>query len=524
MSLSKKDDSLPKVIYSFVWGVLSITFIFFIMVFFPLYYRDKYYDIAYYKWTLYVFVVLIFLILLLFLSVFERLIKIKKAKYIFVDFVVIAYGVVVVICYITCPNKMAAFMGTDGWYMGMVAQLLFVFTYLAFSRRRSHEKICMFLICMGSISCFVIGILQRYGLDFLHLYWEMPPEVIRDYLSTIGNRTWFSAYACTVFPVGVYMFWKAQTKEKLLVYGIYTCITFACLVTINSDSAYAGVGVVLYILLLLSFGNSERIKKYILILIMWFGACCVMALWRIPNKNLVRDLRGLSRLFLNIYFVFPMFLLFILLYFWLNKYKAKINETDKYKWRRIVLQATVIIIVACIGLIIINTYGLLQKWFGITLNNQYFYFDESWGDYRGSSWMFALKMFSELPLKQKLFGVGADCFAYHAYGNSEYSRYLESIWGEAILANAHNEWLNSFVCFGVVGGILYISIFINALITCLKKVEDNSVSSIVPAIGLCIAGYMAHNFFCYQQVSATGVIFVLMGIAMCQAKESIKSN
>ena len=138
--------------------------------------------------------------------------------------------------------------------------------------------------------------------------------------------------------------------------------------------------------------------------------------------------------------------------------------------------------------------------------------------------MLTVRMLFRLPLKQMLFGVGPDCFAYYAYSNVEYSRYLDAFWGEAVLANAHNEWLNSIFCMGILGGLVYISIFVYVMIYCLKKADDKNTNMIVPAIGLCIAGYMAHNFFCYQQVSATGVIFVLMGIAMRQSKESIKSN
>ncbi|MCD8130957.1 MAG: hypothetical protein LUE16_06710 [Lachnospiraceae bacterium] len=45
-----------------------------------------------------------------------------------------------------------------------------------------------------------------HGFDLLRLYDGMPDETVRDYLSTLGNRTWFAGYVCTAFPMGVYFF------------------------------------------------------------------------------------------------------------------------------------------------------------------------------------------------------------------------------------------------------------------------------------------------------------------------------
>lgn len=502
---------------------IATIFLLLLLVIFPWYFHDKYLEMSFYKWIFYVSITIVFLVTAFVLFVIGKMLGIKN-RYSLPDLLVVLYGIIATISFTSCSYPKAAFMGTDGWYMGFVAQILFVLTYLVFSTQKVKAEVVITLNYVGSIFCFVVAICQRYGNDFLHLYWEMPAEIIRDYLSTIGNRTWFSAYVCTVCPIGIYLFWKAKNKTQLYLYGIYTYISFACIAVTNSDSAYAGIIAVLYILLLLSVNNVECIKRFYWVLILWSSACLSMALLRIPYEQEVRDLRGLSKMFLDTKMATILLIISVLLLYIMMACSNKVIHINASKVRKWILGSTSIMIGFVILVIVLNTTGLFQRCFGFTLQTQYLLFDDAWGDYRGSSWILTVEMFLQLPIKQMLFGVGPDCFAYYAYSDAEYSQYLNGFWGEAVLANAHNEWLNSIFCMGILGGLVYISIFVCVMIYCLKKDDDKNTNRIVPAIGLCIAGYMAHNFFCYQQVSATGVIFVLMGIAMCQLKETIKSN
>jgi len=479
-------------------------------------------DMSYHKWVYYVSVTVVFLLSTCVLATIGRLVGVKQKKYCIADLIVASYAISVIISFANSANPKAAFMGTDGWYMGFVAQIFFVLTYLVFSTQKVNTKVVIGLNFVGSVFCFVVAICQRYGNDFLHLYWDMPAEIVRDYLSTIGNRTWFSAYVCTVCPIGIYLFWQAKSKSQICLFGIYTYIAFACVLVTNCDSAYAGIMAVFYILLLLSVSSTKRLKRFCWLIFLWAGACLHMALLRIPYEQGVRDLRGLSKIFLDIKISTLLLGLSVLLLLAAIKL---FNETISIKADKIkkwIYCSTLILVGFIVLLIVLNTTGVLYRYLGIKLNNQYLLFDDVWGDYRGSSWMLTVRMLFRLPLKQMLFGVGPDCFAHYAYSNAEYSQYLNSFWGEAVLANAHNEWLNSIFCMGIFGGVIYIGLFIYIMLRCLRYI--NGDDPIIPAIGLCIAGYMAHNFFCYQQASATGVIFVFMGIAMYRIKESTESN
>ncbi|MBQ9567368.1 MAG: hypothetical protein IJR31_04745, partial [Lachnospiraceae bacterium] len=97
-----------------------------------------------------------------------------------------------------------------------------------------------------------------------------------------------------------------------------------------------------------------------------------------------------------------------------------------------------------------------------------------------------------------------------------YSDTLTAKWGEnTVLTCAHNEWLNSLITVGILGFITYAGIFVTAMAR-FAKCADDTPETIAPV--LCIIGYMFHNFFCYQQIICTPIIFIIIGAgeAMCR--------
>ena len=110
--------------------------------------------------------------------------------------------------------------------------------------------------------------------------------------------------------------------------------------------------------------------------------------------------------------------LIVLLQFEEKKGKAAV-EKEWGKWKKKlrliciigVLSAAVLALLLIIG----NTAGLWEKWFGITFHNQYLLFDNKWGSDRGFTWKAAAGMFAEMTPLRKLFGAGPDCFKAYSY-------------------------------------------------------------------------------------------------------------
>ncbi|MBR2274660.1 MAG: hypothetical protein IJ873_01140, partial [Lachnospiraceae bacterium] len=85
-------------------------------------------------------------------------------------------------------------------------------------------------------------------------------------------------------------------------------------------------------------------------------------------------------------------------------------------------------------------------------------------------------------------------------------------WGNKVLANAHNEWLNTAFTLGITGFLSYLSIFASAFIQFIRR---KNISALSIAGAAAVASYVCHNFFCYQQVLCTPFIFAIIGI--CKA-------
>ena len=124
--------------------------------------------------------------------------------------------------------------------------------------------------------------------------------------------------------------------------------------------------------------------------------------------------------------------------------------------------------------------------------------------------MICWQAFREMPFYQKLFGVGPDSLSAYLYSIPESSDLLYSLWGNLRLTNAHNEYLNSVLCYGIVGLASWVAVLIGGISYFYKKAKEENPFMI--AFSLCIMGYACHNIFCYQQVCATPFLFIVLGI------------
>ncbi len=543
----KTQESVETVLGKEIYTILVTIYLWAICVIMPLYIYDHYYEMAFYKWKIFFYATLILVGVGLVWFVIrlvmsrkkqensEKLKRVFKVRGILQyishpDVLAVMYGISVSVSLITCGHSKAAWMGTDSWYMGAFAQLLFVGIYLVLSCFGAPAKDVIWMNMAASAICFLIGIAQRYGWDFLHLYYGMEDEVVRDYLSTIGNRTWYSGYISVVFPIGVYWLWRDGKKKVTWLAGIYSFWAFSAIVTNNSDSIYVALVAVLFALFVMSMGSIRKMQRWTSILFLWFAACSAMSLLRVIFPHRLRQLRGISKICLDIRFalvgmvITTAVVVFLKYFVDMKGLQSEWAPKLQKKWQMGCLAMVFTGLVLVVVVIALNTAGCLEQWFGITINNSYFVFDNNWGDYRGFNWKMTWRMFTDLPLLQKMFGIGPDCYAFYAYSNPVYAEELTGFFGQNMVANAHNEWLNALLCNGIVGSLLYIGLFISVMVKCFTKDESEHMHPLAPMVGLCVLGYITHNVFCYQQICATGPIFVLMGVAIHSVRTGGKGS
>lgn len=164
--------------------------------------------------------------------------------------------------------------------------------------------------------------------------------------------------------------------------------------------------------------------------------------------------------------------------------------------------------VLLIVLIVVNTAnpGAL----GALSDHALFTFDDSWGSYRGLNYRIGAAVFSALPGLRKLFGVGQDCFGYIVYDNPVTGAVVQEMYGEAVLANTHNELLTSVVNIGLVGTGLFLATGISSIVRVLRMKEADIFAL---AAAACLLSYLFHNLVSFEQVLNFPFFFLWMGVA-----------
>ena len=134
---SAEQETLPETI---MIGAVAV-YVFALFVFYPLYFQDKYanmgnakYDFFKTAYTIFIPVMLLACVCYLFLKRKELSIKTICQEMVLTDWFVLAYLVVCWISYGLSDYKDTAFWGYDGWFMGVMTQMVFVLLYFFVSR------------------------------------------------------------------------------------------------------------------------------------------------------------------------------------------------------------------------------------------------------------------------------------------------------------------------------------------------------------------------------------------------------
>lgn len=489
-----------------------------LVVFLPVYLKDGYYKIGDVKYALYdnltkiALPVIMVMIMAAMIYNRKRWNVQKLLENISVpDYVVLIYLLMVLASSGFSQYKDKIWNGYSGWYMGLYSQISFVCIYFFLSRYAENAKLILFCLCASAGYVYLLGVLNRFLIDPLGVYEGLEEYYVLQFLSTLGQASWYSAFVCTVLPVGLYFFWNSGKIWVRIVSGIFSFLGFATLVTQNSDSAYIAFLCMMGVFLWFSAENIEKLERFVQLIVLFLASVKIMYLASLLHpENMLDKLDTLSQFLIRGKLTWILLAVSILLLLVLGYCRKKsIYHKNLIKKIRnilfILFGAAAILAVLCL---VLGAKGMLPESIGAIVNGiPYLTWSDLWGNGRGFTWRFTKSMFADMNWKNKLLGVGPECFPYYGY---EYAAAdLNAKWGTNVLTNAHNEWFTAVINYGIVGGIAYAGIFISAAIRFAKKAEAKPV---LIGIIACIFAYAGHNVFCYQTVLCTPFIFLLMGI------------
>lgn len=524
--LAKKQKKKENPAIEITGSILDYGFALFLgvlCIFLPLYMEDGYFKIGTAKFSAYAHIVVFGLPLILALTLlqwifvwrengFLQWLKSLPKRMKVTDWFVLAFLAVAVISFLLSGNTEQAFWGYDGWFMGLFFQISIVVIYFLTATQARYGRGIMVLLCGIAFVTFCIGILHRLLIDPIGVYANISDYYKTQFLSTLGQASWYSSFVCTVLPLGVCCYYLAKKTWLRVLSGVFSLIGFMTLVTQNSDSAYIAFGMLLLVLFFFAAKSAFGMLRFLEILFLFFASPKLMALLLAIHPNETLDLDALSTML--VFGPLPFVMLVVVAAVWGGVLFARKHDRYPRKgmclFRNLFYLAVGLFVAFAVVILLLGARGLLPTpLLDFAQKVPYLTWDDTWGNGRGFTWAATAKIISEFSPLHLLIGVGPDCYAHYAY--TYYADWLNSMWGNNVLTNAHNEWLNMVVNYGFVGAGAYLGIFISALVTFLKNADKRPV---LIACAACIASYMGHNLFCYQQVLCTPFVFIIMAIGM----------
>ncbi len=478
------------------------------------YTSDGYYQIGADKFTAYRNVMLtgsavLFPVLAVYAAVEIR--ERRRPRISVTDAFVLAYLILAGISVLAGGFYQDALWGFPGWNMGILSQIGFVILYVILSRFGRYYRVILAALCSFALIVYLLGVLNRLLIDPFGFYDGLSYLQTTQFLSTLGQSSWYGSFLAVTLPVGMAVFLYADSGRYRAAGALMTAAGFCTLVTQNSDSAYIGLAGALIVFGPLCAANRQYMRRFLTALTMFFASGKLMYfLMRFcfnPDfePDYVTELMWTSPV--------TWALLFLCLIAAAALY-VPWKHTDPWEPPKMAVRlfhvvpaAAVVAAAAAVCVLILQSKGLMPAPIAGKLENiSYLNWGKEWGNGRGRIWSFGAKMFTETNLLHKLFGVGPDCF--HSYVSSRYGAEQSLFWGDKQLTNAHNEWLTSLINVGIVGTAAYAGIYVTQIFRSLRISARNFLSAGIAAA--CVS-YMLYNFFCYQQVLCTPYVFMLMG-------------
>lgn len=503
--------SFMEYIIALICGIL--------FVFLPLYMEKGYYQIGATKYRLYRGIILPGLGIMTVLCILYFILSVKYISRAWIrqnlsslDIVMLLYLLCVFLSFSVCHYKDSAIWGYKGWYMGLISQLTFVAFYFFTSRFCIDGKALLVVLYGVSAIVFLLGVLNRFLIDPLGIYEGISDFYTLSFLSTLGQPTWYSSFMSTVLPMGLYFYWDAKKTYLKRLSGVYCILGFATLVTQNSDSAYIALICMLMVLFWFSVHDIEKTIRFFMITLFFVLATRIIYLLTlVGNTQYIDALDKLSLFLIRNPFMWVLMILNIVILTTIRILykKGRYSVRFMHLLRNITLGVLVLIFAVGILCLYLSGSGKQMPFWMQQLASKvpYLIWNDSWGNGRGFTWRVTWNIFLKMDFTTQLLGVGPDCYAHYMYGNY-YDEISTWFVYEGVLQNAHNEWFNALIDYGIAGAAAYLGFFITAIIHFGKRHEE------FPLVGViaCIASYMGHNFFCYQQILCTPFIFCIIGI------------
>ena len=384
-------------------------------------------------------------------------------------------------------NPGLSFLGTKGWSVGSLMTLVLIAATIIVSGYFQLNSYMLLAVMAVNAFINILAVVQSAGINAFGLQNGLIREQYYTYLSTIGNANSYSGYLCLVLPLFWGAFMSCREWSAKVLYGIFAALGSMGIIMANSDSTYAGIGVCLVFMLLFVFGSEQYLKRSA-VLVFLHGICLLFVRYCPLFAAKKAVFGGFSKILINRPAAELICLCGILLYL----LSGKLFRSGKERHLLIALES---LTAAAIVLFTVHT----------VVN-----FNDVWGNGRGAIWRSGWEYFLDLPLRQKITGIGPEMlFAAFARLKAETGRNV---------VTAHSDMLQILLAQGLVGLGLYFAFWGRMVMLFFRKRlwKTNAAVFFFP-----LAAYWGQSLFCTVYPVSAVVFSIMTGVYIRNAESDL---
>ncbi len=494
------------------WGnYLTIGYVALFFLLYPIFFTPGHYftlnEVKYHVFIVSVSLLLIFIVLI----DFGKATPIFEYKTFSVtDWSLIAFAFIAVLSGLCSDYFPYTINGVGGRYHGALTLFAYLVLYFLISRYFQEKMLSKVLLCLAISASlvFLLGIFNYANLDPFGFYHQVREDQTAIFVSTIGNRNFFSTFVCLTLPIFMVMAAREKRRLSILGYAVAVFLGSAALCIANSDSGFVGMAVVFALFFIWSLSSLSALKRAMLVFTTVFAGFSVIGLL---VHSLSSPRWAASSLFLHFSLsIYPLVLclLSLLLFFLLQLFSPKIASN---RFPSKVLQwgsAIFFLLIAVAFFVLLFYFSVVATDASLGSMAKYFRFSHEWGSNRGQVWAYLTSAFFKLGPVQIFIGTGPDTIyqvLQHFFSDQM------SIGQLLDFDSAHNEYLQYLITTGIFGLTAYLTFVISG-ITRYFRSSENKAHPYLFAITLSCLCYAVQACFNISMITTTPFFFILMAL------------
>ncbi|MBE5987228.1 MAG: O-antigen ligase family protein [Paenibacillaceae bacterium] len=512
MSINTYNETNNKI--SFTSVVLGI-YVVAIGFGFPLVVKDRYFDILVFKYYYYLFFTISMFIIILgyyltggikytILAIKEFNIRSFIHKLTLIDIFILLYWFIALVSTFSSDYFYEAFWGNEGRFTGFFLITWYVMSYFCISRLWKYKSWYIDLILIAGVLVCLFGITDYFNLDILKFKALMLPEQRPIFTSTLGNINTYTAYVGIITAMSTVLFATEKKTTKMYFYCVCMIISFFSIIMGVSDNAYLSLAALLGLLPIYLFKNKSGVKRYIIILAIFFTVTQCIDWINVYFKNQVLGIDSAFNIVISYnklhYLVILLWIIVLLLYLYDIKKKNGLKSYGNkliYIWISFI---TVVLIGIVYALYDCNISGNADRY---SFASNYLLLNDDWGTHRGFIWRNAIECYKELPFWKKMVGYGPETFGILMMKKTANNPYKE------IFDSAHNEYLHTLLTVGLLGVTAYVISLLTFIKCC---ISDKKNSIYIKAVVFGVICYSTQAFVNLNLPIVTPMLWLLLGI------------